>query len=435
MIPTVVRPHATKFEKNRERISTGGEVFGDGCLIEMVHDPSDPTRPALLFWKGKRPIVVREVRTHGRCYVPLEVDRRILRQLRLPGRPVPYGSTTELFDAIHELVAISSSLTSDHAALLACFALSSWFPECLTTSPCLLLRGSSSADATALLRILAWVCRHSLLLADAGAAVSAELRPTRLICQADRHVDKLLAAFRARGFATSRNGSFNDMAGATAIYLAERELESILADTCLSIPVNPGGRLLSARDEQRLSSAVDELQAKLLCYRITNFEKVRASEFDVPEFVGPMREVARNLGACVIDAPDVQKQLVDQLRAIDAAIQVEGVSRLTSIVVEALLACCHEGWEAVHVGQITELVNGILSRQSETLTLNAREVGARLKCLGFRTIRLDSAGRGMYLLTPECKRVHELALSFRLPSLAEGLPGCPQCRAAGETRS
>ncbi len=432
MAPTVARTGAKKFAKNRDWISTAGEVFGDGGLIELVRDSSDPTRPALLLWDGKQPTVAHQVRTHGACYIPLEVDRTIFRQLRLPGRPLPYGSTAELFNAIYQLVTISSSLTNDHAALLAYFGLSSWFPDCLTTSPCLLFRGSSSAEATALLRILSWVCRHSLLLTDAGGAISAKLRPTRLICQGDRHIDRLLAAFRARGFATSCNGSFNDMAGATAIYLAERELKSSLADTCLSIPVNPGGRLLSACDEQRMSSAVDELQAKLLFYRLRNIRKVGASDFDVPEFSGPLRELARTLGACLIDAPELTNRLVDLLRPVDAAIKVEGVSRWDSVVLEALLACCHEGWKEVHVGQVTELVNGILSRQSEPLALKPREVGGRLKCLGFRTIRLDSAGRGMYLLAPECKRVHQLALSFRLPSLAEGLPGCEHCLAARE---
>jgi hypothetical protein len=423
---------AAKIGKNRGRIPTGGEIFGDGRMVEIVRDPSGPANLALLFWNRKQAAFLHQVKIRSKCYVPLQVDQRIIRQLRLPERVLPYGSTTELFNVICGVVSVASSLASDQVALLAYFALSSWFPECLNTSPCLLLRGSSSADAIALLRILGWVCRHSMLLADARAAVPPELKPTRLICQADRHFDKLLAGFRARGFATSRNGLFDEMAGATAIYLPDRELQSNLADTCLSVSVSPGGRLLSSSDEQRLLSSVDDLQAKLLSYRIANFEKVNTSEFDAPEFAGSTREIARSLGSSLIGAPDLQKQLVDLLSPVDAAAKVESVTRLEPIVVEALLASCHEGRETVHVGQIAELVNCILTRQSEALALKPREIGSWLKRLGFRTTRLDSAGRGVYLLSAERKRVHDLALSLRVPSIVRGEFECPLCLAARE---
>ena len=110
------------------------------------------------------------------------------------------------------------------------------------------------------------------------------------------------------------------------------------------------------------------------------------------------------------------------------AVRLDRVSEIHSILVEALLVCCHERRSAVHVSEIADLANDILSRQGEILRLSAREVGGKLKTLGFRTTRLDSAGRGLYLLGENCKHIHELAKSYGVPSLREGLHGCPHCQ-------
>ena len=155
---------------------------------------------------------------------------------------------------------------------------------------------------------------------------------------------------------------------------------------------------------------------------------MKASDFDVPEFSGSIRGLARTLGACIVEAPDLQACLVAQLQAHDEAVRLDRVSEIHSILVEALLVCCHERRSAVHVCEIADLANDILSRQGEILRLSAREVGGKLKTLGFRTTRLDSAGRGLYLLGENCKHIHELAKSYGVPSLREGLHGCPHCQ-------
>jgi hypothetical protein len=56
-------------------------------------------------------------------------------------------------------------------------------------------------------------------------------------------------------------------------------------------------------------------------------------------------------------------------------------------------------------------------------------VGATLKKVGIRTMRLDAAGRGIYLLNDACQRIHDLGHMFGIATLREGLPGCCYCRA------
>lgn len=196
------------------------------------------------------------------------------------------------------------------------------------------------------------------------------------------------------------------------------------------MPVPPMLRSFSTQDEEREVATINNLQNRLLMYRLQNFAQVRSSQFDAPEFSGSTREMARTLGRCIVDAADLQARLLDLLRPRDDAERTEGTGRLGAVVVEALVVACHEKRPSVHVGQVAELANAILSRSGESFQLSPKEVGAKLKQLGFRTTRLDSAGRGIYLLTEQCALIHKLGRAFRVPTLCEGLPGCPHCKAS-----
>ena len=131
------------------------------------------------------------------------------------------------------------------------------------------------------------------------------------------------------------------------------------------IPVAPTRELVSCYDEQREAAVIQELQNQLFSYRLVHFGKVKASDFDVPEFSGSIRGLGRTLGACIVEAPDLQACLVAHLQAHDEAVRLDRVSQIHSILVEALLVCCHERRSAVHVSEIADLANDILSRQGE----------------------------------------------------------------------
>jgi hypothetical protein len=426
----IARVQEGRGQKRSCLTATGGEVFSDGSLLEIVRDPSEATRPALLHWNGKVATVAPEMILGERRYVPAEIDRTLCRHLRLPSRFVDYGSTTQLFDNVRGLIAKYSGLTDKYSDLLTYFVFSTFFVDCLETAPCVILLGCAGAEAVALLRLLGWFCRHPVLLTDAGLTVPECLRPTRLICQPHPSLDKLLAALQLSGFGTSRHGSVVEISSATAIYLGDVELKSPFIDSCLRIPVAPSGLIASRIDEEREAAVLEELQNQLLSYRLLHFAKVKSSNFDVPEFSGSVRGLARTLGACIVEAPHLLTNLVMRLQACDQAVRLDRVGQIQSILIEALLVCCHERRSDVHIRDIAELANDILSRHGESLQLSAREVGGKLKTLGFRTVRLDSAGRGLYILGEDCKQIHELGTLYAVPSLQERLPACPHCQEA-----
>jgi hypothetical protein len=426
-----IREGATKILRkarndNRELIPTSGEVLRDGSFLELVRDSATRVDRVLHWRKGRSTIALEQV-FEGRHYVPTE-GAALLRHL--PSRPTHYGSTESLFKDICGFAATSLAATDEDAALLAYFCIASFFCDCSTMSPCLVLCGPSCLGAISVLRVLGCVCRHPVLLAESNLqCLPRELNPTRLICQLDPGVNKRLAAMQFPGFGISNRG-LRQVSGTTAIYVGDSELKSLFADAGVWIPVSPTLRCFSPQDEEREVATINTLQNQLLMYRLQNFAQVRSSQFDAPEFSGVTREMARMLGRCIVDAADLQARLLDLLRPRDDAEWIERTDTLAAIVVEALVFFCHERKPSVHVGEVAEVANAILSRNGEFLQLSPKEVGAKLKQLGFRTTRLGSAGRGIYLLTTQCALVHKLGRAFGIPTLREGLPGCPHCKAS-----
>lgn len=406
-----------------ELIPTSGEVLRDGGFLELVRDSGRGTGQVLHWSRGQSKIAPEHI-FEGRCYVPTE-GAAILRHL--PSEPTPYGSTASLFKDVCKFAARSLTINEDEAALLASFCFASFFCDCLTMSPCLLLFGPLCTAAVSVLRFLGCICRHPVLLAEPAArALPRELRPTRLICQPDPGLDRVLAALQFPGFGISDRG-LRQVSGAAAIYVGETELKSLFVDAGVWIPVSPALRSFSTQDEEREVATINNLQNRLLMYRLKHYEQVRSSQFDVPEFCGSTREMARALGRCIVDASDLQARLLDLLKPRDDAERTEGTRRLEAIVVEALVVVCHEKRPSVHVGQVAELANVILSRSGESFQLSPKEVGTKMKQLGFRTTRLDSAGRGIYLLTEQCARIHKLGREFGVPTLRKGRPECTHC--------
>jgi hypothetical protein len=211
------------------------------------------------------------------------------------------------------------------------------------------------------------------------------------------------------------------------VLVGDAELETPFADTCLFISVPPLTNSFSLDQERAEAEAIQRVQNCMLAYRLENFSQVQHAHFDAPDLTGTSRELARIFGKCIVEDPKLQSQIVDLLRPRNEADRVQSAGRLEAIIVEALLVSCHERRTTVHVSELTDLANGILSREGETLQLKWKEVGSKLKRLGFPTTRLDSAGRGLLLLKTTCARIHELGRALGVPTLREPLIGCPHC--------
>src|SRR5579872_2210643 len=417
----------------KELTPTAGEWLPEGSILELVRDSSDEAKLALLHGVGQNATIAHHIDQGNRRYVPISADPGLVRQLRLPVKDLPCGPTSELVNQISSILMQISELAADDAFKLAVFAMASFFADCLQAQLCLWLLGVANIEAMALLRVLAWFCWHPLLLLDDIGLdrLPENFTTTRLFYAAEpsAKLRKLISNFQAPGFGIFRAGLLREMRGATVIYSGATDLEGVCANGFLRIPVAPAIRLLSPTDEKSYHAAVEELRAKLLNYRLVHYRDVRSSTFDVTDFAGPTREIARGLGACLVDAPDLRDRLIALLQDQDESVRVEQSAEM-SPVLESLMVFCHERRPSVHVSEIATMASDILSARGEWATLSPKEAGSRLKLLGLRTTRLDAGGRGLRLTREICTCIHRAARAFGAPAAEKGLAGCPDCQQA-----
>ncbi len=83
-------------------VRTGGEVFSDGSVLELIHGPNCELN--LLSWDGKSAKMAAQFVRGDETFVPLRVDPAILRAMRFPSNIAKYGSTRKLFTEISGLI-------------------------------------------------------------------------------------------------------------------------------------------------------------------------------------------------------------------------------------------------------------------------------------------------------------------------------------------
>ena len=256
-----------------------------------------------------------------------------------------------------------------------------------------------------------------------------ELSPALLIehCQPSAQGRKLLRASQSQGAHFVRNGQLVRFCGAKVVR-SEAPLEDVSSGGLIEIPVGRLRQPLPILDQRAADEIAATFQPKLLMYRLMNLPLVRDSNFDVPWFSSPLRELTRSLGACVPDQPDLQAALVSDLEERHEQIQSERATDLYAIVVEAVLSFCHkESIESVLAGEIADAANTLLKGRGEILEMDARSVGRKLRALGLATGRLGAAGRGILLLEGNRLRIHKLAWDYGIPPAQGSLPQCQHC--------
>src|SRR5208283_1558992 len=121
------------------------------------------------------------------------------------------------------------------------------------------------------------------------------------------------------------------------------------AGLSVPLPSDVGWRPLPAQERQEL---MDQFQSRFLSFRMQRHLEVKASRYDVPEFVPELRMQAAALGATLEGAPALQRRLREALRCADEDDKASRSQGQPAIVLEAVLASCHEGRPKVYVGQI-----------------------------------------------------------------------------------
>ena len=434
--------------EQQPHIETYGELAPQ-YMIELVASDSFDGGLKLLLWDGAQQHIQSSVALEAapdsefkaRVFSPPELDSTIPRAIRLATHAAPYESSKQLFEGVRALVAKYTGLGGNEASLAAYSVFASWFVDCIEAPICLSIVGPDSTQGRQLFRLLGCLYRRALLLGDLTLAgvysLPMALRPALFLerCEPSEDLQKLLRTSSARDTYIPRNGRLVNLCCAKVICSEEPLYDAPTGSNFIEIPVTPTCESLPVLDQRAQQQIADEFQPKLLMLRLKNYRQVAASDFDVPHFAPPVRELARSLGACVGDEPVLQAAIAGLLAVQDELVQSERAIDLNAIVVGAMLSFCHEAKrESVHVGAVTAQVNKMLEQHGEMLEWQPRTVGHKLKALGLPTRRLDAAGRGVLLLDAVRQRIHTLGWNYQLPAVCGGTPSCRHCDELGESQ-
>jgi hypothetical protein len=403
-----------------KEILTLGELFPDGSAIDRLR------QNLLVLWHKGDEQIQATVECNGSIYTAATLDSKLEEVLRLPSRTEDFGTTESLTADVSQLIRRYTVLDDATALLVTSFIVSTWVVECLPSAPCLNVWGPAGTE-TSLVDLLSCLCRHPLRVAEPSVrellSLPPGLAPTLIIKQpSERTLTRLLAATTEPDVNLLRDGRCINVQCPTIVCTGEP-----VAVSALSFRLAPDKaeyRRIGKREAQELA---EQFQPRLMRYRLSQHRLVADSHFDRPEFAPDTRLLARILGASVEGSPELQGRIVDALSQMDEQCKVEQSQGLGAVILEALLALCHEHKPRALVLEVTKLANGILLGRHENLELTPKAVGGILrKKLGLYTER-RGPGYELRLIGETPKLIHHLAAAYNVLSLQNPVDDCLQC--------
>ena len=380
-------------------IPTGGKLFEDGTLLELIESLEQPNGLALLMWDGRRYMKGRDAVHEGRAYVPVALDLGLRRALRLPASVSPNESTAELFAELFALARRFTDLSDESCTQLIGFVFASWLADCLPVPINLVLWAPVASEAARVLLLLGCLCRQGLPLSGVSARdlglIPSELQPTLLVFRpaSGRRTLEALSSRGWRGFHTALTGQFRELIGSVAIS-TDTPLQDRALDPVIEVAVPASKRALPVLDSRTQRELAKKFLPKLLRYRLEHYRSAIGggpSDVDSRESSG---QLAAGICACFADEPELRDRQLALLAETNESEQDARSADPRVPLIEVIWARCHEvGRSKIYVAEVAADLNAILALK-ERPALSCRMVGSLLKALRIGTKRLDRQGAG-----------------------------------------
>lgn len=384
------------------------------CIEEIVRSKTGITswKPAFEAAEGSESGITAIVRR-------AELVRSPLNATPVPTGTAPYGTTDELFTRLQEAIAAQAFLPAQTSALLAYWAISTWFSDGLSLAPGLGIVGPLY-EGDLVLRALRNFCRYPLMMMTGITTTDLKnvkwyLPPTLLFYEPNvtKQLASLLGCTTRRGYLVGDAGGYKDFFGPKAFYLGEEVSIDRTPRCSVQVTVHPTATTSATPTAlPQTESIIQALQNQLLQYRLKNLVKVYNSDFDAPALTSDTRTIANALGACIIDSPKLQFELMSLLEAVAEQRQTDRSTGLEGVTLESTLYLCHGGKTEILVGEIATEVNRITKARGERLNFSAEMIGHQIKKVGLSTRRLGKMGKGLVMDLATIARIHELAAVY-----------------------
>ncbi len=332
------------------------------------------------------------------------------------------STAAQIFSGMTKVIVDQTQLQKYVADLDAFWASSTWFQGALPIIPCLVITGPAH-EAMVLLGTLKDLCRRAGLVAEFRRADLRDLNfnfQTVLISapNLDNRAAALLGNITNPGFITMDQGSSLRCASSRAIYVGEDLLvQKIQHSIQVNVTRTAAEPPTAAEWQQRSLMALPE---QLEHYRCTNIEQVRRSAFAPYGVASGTAAVAKALGSCIIDAPELRNKLVAHLKALDQQDRSQQSGTIETLVVEATLTLSRQGRDHAFTSGIATEANRLAELRGGGPKLKPETVGRRLCKLGLRTQRLTSDGNGLTFDRTTLDQIQKLAATYVEEDLLTG---------------
>jgi hypothetical protein len=350
-------------------------------------------------------------------------------RMLVPTDYAAYGTTEELFARIKLTMAKQTHLSDKDSALLTLWVFSTWFHDVLSLAPGLIVSGPAH-EGDAILRALYACCYHPILVAGmTSAALSAiqwDKKPTLLIFEPNlsRRSAALLCSSTRRGYLALRtvpgaSRSAFDYYGPKAIYAGEDPPIRSILQHCVHINALPASGAYSEHVAPMTEEMTQKMQNQLLRYRSEHLPEVSKLELCAADLSPDFNAIASALCECIVDAPDLQNDLVSLLTPYSEQQLAERLDELGTLAVGAALALYHQGKNQILINEIATEVNRVLKDRGERIQYSPEKVGHALKKAGLLSRRVSAAGNGFVLDHATRVRIHEVAANYGCVDLTD----------------
>jgi hypothetical protein len=414
----------TTRERESRIVPTFGEILADGSVIDLVSSATY-NQLELLFWRKHRKTIAPQIECGDHVFQTPDLDPTLIKAMRFPRDAGDYGTNGKLFAQIRILFERHIGLTPAEASLMTAWVCSTWFQDCLSSPPTLMISGPETCRAISLFNLLSCLCRRSIILADlnrTGFLCLMPWQPTLLINlpSGSLKILDLWGTSNHRGvYVVGSQGRVHNVVGSKAVFLGMADAWCDEA-VHLALPARQQVLPLDAHGQEEIAN---RLQPQLLMYRLRNFRRVRASRSAMQGASLPNSELVLNLTACVGSEPDILQAIAPILQRQDQDAQARRGCDVNMAILEVIWAPSHETKE-IAVSRVTELTNALLRCRGEVLEYSPVEIGWKLRSLGLYRHR-NGSGMVLRFSHQYSLIIHQLTQRFSL-SLSPA-PDCPYC--------